>query len=122
MPFKIFYLDDEPALLELFSDTFSAPDRVITTFSDPKAAIEAIRHTPPDVLFIDYRLPNHTGDQIAQMLDPGIPKVLMTGDMLVKCSYPFTAVFEKPYKSIEVEEVLERLFAKGTAAQSGLVR
>ena len=116
MPFKIFYLDDEPALLEMFSDTFSADDRVITTFSDPKTAIEAIRKTPPDILFIDYRLPNYTGDQIAQMLDPKIPKVLITGDMHVKCSYNFVAIFEKPYKASQIEEILEKLVENAKAA------
>jgi DNA-binding NtrC family response regulator len=116
MPLKIFYLDDEPALLEMFSDTFSAPDRVITTFNDPKTAIEATRQTPPDILFIDYRLPNYTGDQIAQMLDPKIPKVLITGDMQVKCSYNFLAIFEKPYSASKIEEILDRLVNNTQAA------
>jgi DNA-binding NtrC family response regulator len=109
MPLKIFYLDDEPALLEMFSDIFSSDNRVITTFSDPKTAIEAIRKTPPDILFIDYRLPTYTGDQIAQMLDPNIPKVLITGDMHIKCSYNFIAIFKKPYKASQIEEILEKL-------------
>lgn len=109
MPLRIFYLDDEPALLELFSDTFSAADRVITNFSDPKTAIEAIRKTPPDILFIDYRLPSYTGDQIAQMLDPKIPKVLITGDMQVKCNYNFLAILEKPYSASKIVEILDKL-------------
>ena len=116
MPLKIFYLDDEPALLEIFIDTFSSPDRVITTFNDPKTAIEAIRQTPPDILFIDYRLPNYTGDQIAQMLDPKIPKVLVTGDMQLKCNYNFLAIFEKPYRASDIEEILDRLFKNTQAA------
>jgi len=109
MKLKIFYLDDETDLLEMFSDTFSSPDREITTFYDPKTAIGAIRQTPPDILFIDYRLPNYTGDQIAQMLDPKIPKVLITGDMQVKCDYKFLAIFEKPYSAGKVEEILDKL-------------
>jgi DNA-binding NtrC family response regulator len=113
MPLKIFYLDDETDLLEMFSDTFSSSERVIATFCDPKTAIAAIRQTPPDILFIDYRLPNYTGDQIAQMLDPKIPKVLISGDMQVKCSYNFVAVFEKPYKASKIEEILAKL-AKNT--------
>ena len=115
MPLRIFYLDDETSLLEMFSDTFSSSERVITTFSDPKTAIEAIRQTPPDILFIDYRMPNYTGDQIAQMLDPKIPKVLITGDMQVKCIYNFVAIFEKPYKTSQIEELIEKL-GKSTQA------
>jgi DNA-binding NtrC family response regulator len=115
MPLKIFYLDDETDLLEMFSDTFSSADRVITTFSDPKTAIEAIRQTPPDILFIDYRLPNYTGDQVAQMIDPKISKVLITGDMQVKCNYNFLAIFEKPYSASKIEEILDS-FVKNTQA------
>ena len=107
--FRIYYLDDEVSLLELFVDTFSLPDREITTFSDPKIAISEIQKNPPDILFIDYRLPNFTGDQIAQMLDPKLPKILITGDLNVKCVYPFIFIFEKPYKPDQIEEVLAKV-------------
>ena len=42
MPLKIYYLDDETDILTMFVDTFSGPDRKITTFSDPEKAILAI--------------------------------------------------------------------------------
>jgi DNA-binding NtrC family response regulator len=109
MSLNIFYLDDETDLLEIFIDTFSSPDRVITTFSDPLVAVEAIRKTPPDILFIDYRLPKFTGEQIAQMIDPQIPKALVTGDLEVKCKYDFVAVLEKPYNISQIEELLEKI-------------
>ena len=54
MPIKIFYLDDEISLLEMFFDTFSSEDHLITTFYDPQTAIEAVKQTPPDLLIIDY--------------------------------------------------------------------
>jgi len=111
MSLKIVYLDDEPALLEMFGDLFSSPDREIALYDNPKTAIAAIEADPPDILFIDFRLPGYTGDQIAQLLDPKIPKVLITGDMEVKCAYPFHAVFEKPYTSKlgEIEALLNAL-------------
>lgn len=111
MPFKIVYLDDEQGLLEIFSENFSGKDREITTFSDPKAAIPALKANPPDILFIDYRLPGYTGDEIAKMLDPQIYKVLLTGDLDPKCSYPFQAIFEKPYtkKLDEIEAIICKL-------------
>lgn len=112
MSLKIYYLDDEPDLLEMFVDLFSAPDRDIITFSDPKTAIETIQKSPPDILFIDFRLPNITGDQIALMLDPKIPKVLITGDMQVKCVYRFDAIFDKPYREAQVEEMITKLTRK----------
>jgi DNA-binding NtrC family response regulator len=109
MPLKIYYLDDENDLLEMFSDTFSSANRSISTFSDPNTAMEAVRQNPPDILFIDYRLPNYTGDQIAQELDPKLPKVLITGDMQVNSKYKFLAVFEKPYRTSQIEDLLDKL-------------
>lgn len=112
MPFKIYYLDDEPFLLEMFVDTFAAPGREITTFSDPDIAIETIKKSPPDILFIDYRLPKYNGDSIAMMLDPQFPKFLITGDIEVKCVYKFDAIFDKPYKANQIEKVIEKIVSQ----------
>lgn len=106
MSLKIYYLDDEPDLLVLFTETFSAPGREISTFSDSKVAIEKINKNKPDILFLDYRMPNFTGDQIAQMLDPSIPKYLITGDIQVNTDYKFKAVIKKPYSTEEIEKIL----------------
>jgi CheY-like chemotaxis protein len=112
MSLKVYYLDDEPALLEIFSDTFSSEEIQITTFSDPKEAIAAIKSSPPDLLFLDFRLPNTTGVAIAQQLDPNIPKALISGDLSLKPEVPFDAVFEKPIKISEVLSFIEGFAAK----------
>lgn len=111
MPLKIFYLDDEPMLLEMFIDNFSGPGREIRTFTQPPVLIQAIKAEPADVLFVDYRLPNYTGDQVSHLIDPKIPKVLITADSQVALTYPYTAVFEKPYRPIPIEELIQRLEA-----------
>jgi DNA-binding response OmpR family regulator len=103
MPLKIYYLDDELELLEIFSDLFSSDDVVVTTFSDPKTAIEAIKASPPDLLFLDYRLPNTTGDQVALQIDPKIPKAIVTGDLSVTLEAKFDAKYAKPFSIKEVK-------------------
>ena len=103
MSFRIFYLDDEPELLELFVDTFSETGIEISIFSEVASALEAIKKQPPDLLFLDYRLPGITGDEMALGLDPTIHKVLITGDLNVKTKAVFLAVFPKPYSSEAVE-------------------
>jgi len=97
MPINVYYLDDEEALCENFADYFSSPEVIVTTFVDPKFAIEAILKSPPDLLFIDYRLPGTTGDEVASLLDPKLPKFLITGDISYKFEYSFDKVFSKPY-------------------------
>lgn len=110
MPFKIYYIDDEKELLDIFVDTMNFPEATITTFEDPIRAIAHISKFPPDLLFIDYRLTITTGDQIAIGLDPSISKVLITGELDLKTKYNFDKVFLKPIDYSEVETyILHRI-------------
>ena len=111
MPFRIFYLDDEPELLELFVDTFSEAGLEISVFSEIASALEAIKKQPPDLLFLDYRLSGTTGDDLALGLDPSIPKVLITGDHQVKTKAEFLTVFPKPYRPEAIETLIRSLRA-----------
>lgn len=87
MPYKVYFLDDEEAICENFYDSFDDSSIEITIFTDPLKAIMAIKTSPPDLLFIDYRLIGITGDKVAQQLDPLIPKVLITGELSIKSVY-----------------------------------
>lgn len=106
MSLKVYYLDDEKDLLEMFSDTFSTPDIQITNFSEPALFMKAVKASPPDIIFLDFRLPGCTGDEIAQQIDPNIPKVLITGDTEVRPKASFLAVLGKPYRSQSIEDIL----------------
>lgn len=100
---KVYYLDDEPDLLEIFQDTFSDENIQISTFTDPAEALKAIQTAPPDLLFIDYRLPNTTGETFARKIDPSIPKALITGDLSTKAGEMFQALFSKPFRRAQIE-------------------
>lgn len=112
MLLKVVYLDDEPFLCENFVDCFSSPEIEITTYTDPELAVQLIQANPPDVLFLDYRLPGTNGDEIAQKLDPSIPKFLVTGDIMVKTEYKFVKVFSKPYDSEDVMAELRKFISE----------
>lgn len=106
MKLKVYYLDDEIDLLEIFQVLFSTSEIEISTFFDPMVAMAAIAASPPDLFIIDYRLPKMSGDQIAQKLDHSIPKVLVTGELDVKYESTFQAVFSKPFNSKVIREFL----------------
>lgn len=106
MPLNVLYLDDEPALCEIFADEFSSKDIIVMTFTDPKEALVAALKTPPDVIFVDYRLPRTTGDLVAQAMSSKVPKYLVTGENSVNTIYEFTAVFTKPMDIKAVRSVL----------------
>ncbi len=111
MPLKIVYVDDEPDLCEMFADLFNSPDTLVTTFSDPELAITEIRKNPPDLIFLDYRLPKTNGDRVALALGNTVPKVLVTGDVAVKTEYPFVKHFAKPYTRAEIAQFISEIRA-----------
>lgn len=119
MPFKIFYLDDEPDLLLIFEDSFSSPDLEITTFTDPDMAIKAIKQAPPDLLVLDYRMPNTNGDEVAKSIDASIPKILITGDLHIVPEATFLQVFRKPYDLIELRTYFEQFIKLSSHDGSG---
>ncbi len=106
----VYYLDDESDLCRIFAHLFTTKDVRVVTFSDPDEAIAAYRKEKPDVFFIDYRLPQTSGDQVALMFDDDVPKVLVTGDLQVEPTYPFYALLRKPFPAAKVRELLAELF------------
>lgn len=116
MQLKIYYLDDEKDLQEMFSDIFSSTECSVTTFSDPVAFVNFVESNPPDLVFLDYRLPNCTGDEIAMKINPAIPKVLITGDLEVKPQASFVAKFGKPFETEELEALIQSFYKLKKAA------
>lgn len=107
MPLNVYYLDDEEGLCEIFVDYFSSKDVVVTAFTDPAKIIELSTTSPPDLLFVDYRLPGVTGDQVAKAMAASIPKYLVTGEISVNTEYKFKGVFSKPYNIEQIQNVLD---------------
>ena len=109
MLLRVVYLDDEPDLLETFQETFSSDDIKVVTFADAQQAIEDVRNHPPDIIFLDYRLPDTTGDQVARSMDPKIPKAIITGELGLSAPPEVEVVFFKPYKTSDIEAFIHRV-------------
>jgi FixJ family two-component response regulator len=118
MPLKIVYLDDEVALCENFKDLHATQDVEIETFTSPELAIESIRANPPDVIFIDYRLPGTNGEQVAYALNVSKPIILITGELELKTNYPFHCIIQKSIDFKEAALTIEyfRKFKSSQAA------
>lgn len=105
MSLKVIYLDDEPALCEIFSDEFGSDEIVIATYTDPKLAIEAVKQAKPDVVFVDYRLPEMNCDEVALAMPASIAKYLVTGEPILNSKYKFNGVFGKPLDRVGIRAV-----------------
>ncbi len=112
MPSKVYYLDDEQDLVDIFSEIFSTVDRIVKPFSDPKLFLSAVQNDPPDLIFLDYRLPGLTGDQVAKEISPAIPKVLITGEMDVQPEVEYIAIIRKPFKIEEIESLMSQVLRR----------
>lgn len=118
MQLEVFYIDDELDLCEMFSEAFTSPHIKITTFMDPNVALTSIATKAPDLIFIDFRLPNITGDKVALKMDPKIPKVLITGDLQVKVEAIFDRVFYKPVDFDQLAQYLEGCYQMQKASKN----
>jgi len=107
MLFRIFYLDDEPDLCEMFKDIYESDWVSILTFNKPEEAIREIQRNPPHLILLDYRLPETTGDKIAIRLQTSIPIALLSGDLILEPQYKFVKLFYKPFNLDEMKEFIE---------------
>lgn len=114
MPFRIVYIDDEPDLCEIFQDSFSSERVQIDTFICPDDALLAIEKNPPDLVFLDFRLPHTTGDKVALLMNKDIPKVLLTGDLTDCGRSIFVKLFHKPFEMEEIEAFIASYVEKKT--------
>ena len=75
----VIIVDDEPAARRSLRECCAAePDLcVVGEFGDGRAALEAIRARPPQVLFLDIQMDTLTGIDIARRLDPAtLPSIV----------------------------------------------
>ncbi len=107
MPLIVVYLDDEPDIGDMFKDNFGSADVLIHVYAKPQVAITAISRLNPDLVFLDYRLPNTNGDIVASQLPARIPKVLITGDLAVDLQSHFIKVFYKPFDFEEMDRFIK---------------
>lgn len=106
---KVYYLDDEELLIDLFRDYFDIEGIELRTFINPEEAVKTANASPPDIFFIDYRMPGMNGDEVASSISDTITKTLITGDIDKNYKYPFNKVIRKPYNPGDVLEIIKSL-------------
>ena len=108
MKLSVVYLDDDLDLLEAFFELFSSAEVQIRIFSEPNQARAEILRDPPDLVFIDLHLETMSGDDFALQLDPGLPKVLLTGQQGFQPRAQYERMIIKPYRRPQILAVLEK--------------
>ena len=105
------YIDDEPALCEIFEEEFTCHNVTIVTYTNANQAIESANQSMPDVIFIDYRFADTNGDVVAQALPTEIPKYLVTGEVRVETQYKFNDILGKPFERDRILKIIQENLA-----------
>lgn len=82
--FKALVVDDHPLFAQATKQLLEKVDRiqVIGAVGTGKACMDFIRTNEPDIVFLDYQLPDQTGSKIAEQIKeyrPSIHVVIFTG-------------------------------------------
>jgi two-component system, LytTR family, response regulator len=76
---RVVIVDDEPAARRTLREFCAAePDlQLVGEFGEARAALEAIRAEPPDLLFLDIQLDSASGLELARSLDARAPPLIV---------------------------------------------
>lgn len=119
---RILVIDDEAALGENISRMLRLPGVSVSVFVDPvKGLTEAVTN-PPDLVFLDVRMPGMSGEEVFARLHqahPALPIVFLTafgsveGAVLAMRNGAFDYL-QKPFKREEILLVAKRALAHAT--------
>jgi DNA-binding response OmpR family regulator len=117
---KIVVIDDTEMLLIFVEDVLATtdPQLQITTASDALSGVEAVERVVPDLVLLDYSLPDFNGDEVCRRLienerTAGIPVLMMSGHipemMRVAATWEnVVATIEKPFLSEALVTVVQQ--------------
>lgn len=108
---KIVFIDDEQDICELFNEFFSEFYYDVNTFTEVEKAIEFCITEKPQLVFVDFRLKDCLGHDVARRLNPDSKKVLLTGELDVNTDFKFDRVMQKPFKLREMLSLVEELLS-----------
>lgn len=126
----VIFVDDEEDILFIARGIFAAqlPSIHLETFSDPHAALEALRAEPPDLLITDLWMSGISGIELiwqAREIRPSLPVVLVsafgTAGLREEIARKRSMVFvDKPFTAATLRAAMTRAAADAWAEELGL--
>jgi CheY-like chemotaxis protein len=120
---RVMYVDDDQALVFLVDRALSRKGYVVSGFTDPLAALEALRERPLafDLLVSDYNMPGFCGLELlreARQIRPSLPVALASGFVTADIEQSALAegaraLIHKPNDVEELCETVQRLLQGG---------
>ena len=120
---SIFYLDDDPAQLDIFREMFGS-DYDIRTSTSLDNALQSLIKCAADIIISDHQMPGVRGTDFLRAAAQACPdsvRVLLTGQVSLGEVLPEMAsgvvhlFISKPWREAEMREALERAASLGGA-------
>ena len=126
MQHHVMYVDDDAAMVHLVQRLLRRRGYQITTFEDPRAAVQALHATPHafDLVVTDYNMPGYCGLDLlkaAQSIRPDLPVALASGYVTSEISEQALAagalaLIHKPNDVSELCAIVDQLLHPNTHA------
>jgi len=123
---KVMYVDDDEALVFLVRRLLTRRGYEVSTFTNPKLALEALRANPQhaDLLVTDFNMPGYSGVDLirdASQLVPSLPMALASGYVTPEIERDALAagakaLIHKPNDIEEMCDTVQKLLRKGPLA------
>ncbi len=108
MTVRVLFVDDEVDLCEVFSETYRSAGVEVTALSDPLKAIDYCQKNEVDLIFLDFRMPKISGDDLAFKLPTKVPIYLITGESNLRPRFAFKGVITKPFDLSQIQAIIEK--------------
>lgn len=120
MPNKILIVDDEPFNLDLLEQELSDQGYLVERANDGKEALNKVELYQPDLIFLDYMMPDLNGIEVLKELrkkECDVPVIMLTAhgtieravQAMKEGAYDFlTKPFESDHISLTVKKALEQ--------------
>ena len=126
MQHHVMYVDDDAAMVHLVQRLLRRRGYQITTFEDPRAAVQALHAAPHafDLVVTDYNMPGYCGLDLlkaAQSIRPDLPVALASGYVTSEISEQALAagalaLIHKPNDVSELCAIVDQLLHPNTHA------
>jgi DNA-binding NtrC family response regulator len=111
---KVLLVDDEVEFASALAERLRLRDFDTQAVSNAEDALTVIRHNPPDIVLLDYRMPGTDGIgvlKIIKEMNPAIEVIMLTGlqDTLSMEEGMKSGIFEYMVKPVDIGELVEKI-------------
>lgn len=123
-PVRALVVDDEPMLADLVSMGLSMCGWTVKTAHAGRAAVEAARSFHPDVLVLDWMLPEIDGTEVLAKIRASMPEVSRAGEDIELTATQFELLrylMENPKAVLSKSQILDHVWHYDFAGQANIV-